>query len=60
MADRRLSRDEADRMIGAQLPAAPKRARSHLVIENDADLAVLERRARAAWEEISRIAAERA
>jgi dephospho-CoA kinase len=47
-------------MIAAQLPAAPKRARSHLVIENDADLALLERRARAAWEEISRIAAERA
>lgn len=60
MADRHLSRDEADRMIAAQLPAAPKRARSHLVIENDADLALLERRARAAWEQISRIAAERA
>ena len=60
MADRHLSREEADRMIAAQLPAAGKRARSHLVIENDADLAVLEQRARAAWEQISRIAAERA
>lgn len=60
MADRHLSRDEADRMIAAQLPAARKRAGSHLVIENDADLTLLERRARAVWEQISRLAAERA
>ena len=60
MEHRRVARDEADRMIAAQLPAAEKRPRSHLVIENDADLATLESRARAAWEEISRIAAGRA
>jgi dephospho-CoA kinase len=60
MEHRRLDREEADRMIAAQLPAAGKRSRSHLVIDNDADLETLETRARAAWEEISRIAAHRA
>jgi dephospho-CoA kinase len=60
MEHRHLDREEADRMIAAQLPAAAKRSRSHLVIDNDADLVTLETRARAAWEEISRIAAHRA
>jgi dephospho-CoA kinase len=41
--------DEADRLIAAQLPAAPKRARSDYVIDNDADLATLERRAAEVW-----------
>jgi len=40
----------ADRLIGAQQPAASKRARSHHVIENDGDLALLEARTRAVWQ----------
>ena len=36
-------------MIAIQLPSAAKRARSDYVIDNDADLATLERRARAVW-----------
>lgn len=60
MTHRGLSAEEADRMIAAQWPAGPKRARSDIVIDNDQDLATLARRARSAWEEIGRIAAERA
>jgi dephospho-CoA kinase len=48
--DRNLSATEADRMIAAQLPSVTKRARSHHVIDNDGDLATLEKRARAVWE----------
>jgi len=32
--DRGLLPDEADRLMAAQLPSGPKRARSHLVIDN--------------------------
>ncbi len=35
--------EEADRMIGAQLPSSAKRARSDYVIDNDGDRATLER-----------------
>jgi dephospho-CoA kinase len=54
--DRGLSPDEARRMMAAQWPAERKRAwrdpagRGPLVIENDGDLATLERRARAVWD----------
>jgi dephospho-CoA kinase len=41
--------DEVDRMIRTQLPAAPKRARSDYVIDNDRDLEALERSASAVW-----------
>jgi dephospho-CoA kinase len=47
--DRGLSTDEADRMIAAQTPAAEKRLRADLIIENDGSLAELETRAREAW-----------
>jgi len=60
MAHRGLDREEADRMIAAQLPAAQKRARSDLVIDNDMDLETLARRARRAWEELLGIAARQA
>ena len=36
-------------MIRAQLPAAAKRARSDYVIDNDGDLAALERAASEVW-----------
>ena len=49
---RGLGPAEADRMIGAQLPSPVKRARSHYVIENDADLATLGQRARVVWDQL--------
>jgi len=49
MQHRGLSEAEAREMIRAQLPAAAKRAGSDFVIENDGDLAGLERAASAVW-----------
>lgn len=55
-ASRHLSEAEARAMIAAQMPSAAKRrwrdAMGHpaILIENDADPATLERRARSAWE----------
>ena len=46
---RGLARSEALKMIRAQMPAVEKRARSDFVIENDGDLAALERSAGAVW-----------
>ncbi|HEU4473871.1 MAG TPA: dephospho-CoA kinase [Gemmatimonadales bacterium] len=46
---RGLDRSEALKMIRAQMPAAEKRARSDFVIENDGDLAALERTAAEVW-----------
>jgi dephospho-CoA kinase len=54
---RGLTAEEADRMIAAQLPAADKRARADLVIENDGTLAELEARAAEAWRTIEARAA---
>jgi dephospho-CoA kinase len=54
MADRGLSAEEADRLIAAQLPAEPKRARSHLVIQNSGSLDELKEASRVAWREIRR------
>jgi dephospho-CoA kinase len=46
---RGLSESEAREMIRAQLPASAKRARSDFVIDNDGDLAALERAVSAVW-----------
>ncbi|HEY7505068.1 MAG TPA: dephospho-CoA kinase [Gemmatimonadales bacterium] len=46
---RGLSESEARDMIRAQLPASVKRARSDFVIDNDGDLAALERTASEVW-----------
>ena len=50
MEERRYSRDEADDVIGAQLPSRLKRPKSHIVIDNDGSREALEQRAREAWE----------
>lgn len=50
VASRGLAAAEADRMIAAQMPAEEKRGRSTWIVENDADRATLERRARAVWD----------
>jgi dephospho-CoA kinase len=52
--DRGIGAEEADRLMAAQMPAAEKRARSDIVIENDADLATLEARSLAAWHQIEK------
>jgi len=49
---RGLPAEEADRLIAAQEPAGPKRARAGFVIDNDADATTLEHRARAVWDAI--------
>lgn len=54
MEQRGLSATDADRLIASQQPAGPKRRRSRFVIENDADPAALEQRARAVWDVIAR------
>src|SRR5205823_14745163 len=56
-AMRGLSNDEADRMIAAQMPAERKRAKSDFVIENEGSLKKLERKARAAFDELRHRAA---
>ena len=53
LAARGLAPDEVERMMGMQMPSAEKRGRSHYVIDNDADHAALERRAREVWEALS-------
>jgi len=49
---RGLSVEEADAMMAAQMPAAEKRPRSTYVIDNDGDLAALERSAREVWRKL--------
>ena len=49
MEHRGLSEIEAREMIRAQLPASAKRARSDFVIDNNGDLAALERAASEVW-----------
>ncbi|MEP6688913.1 MAG: dephospho-CoA kinase [Gemmatimonadales bacterium] len=49
---RGLDAEEADRMLAAQAPAGPKRARSTFVIDNDGDPAALAARAREVWAEL--------
>ena len=50
LASRALSSDDVGGMMAAQLSATPKRVRSDYVIDNDGDLAALERAAGAVWE----------
>jgi dephospho-CoA kinase len=50
MEHRGLSDAEASAMIRVQLPASAKRPRSDFVIDNDGDLAALERAASAVWQ----------
>jgi dephospho-CoA kinase len=50
IASRGLSAREADRMIAAQQSPAAKRSRSDYVIDNDGDVASLERKAAAVWQ----------
>lgn len=57
--DRGLPEAEARAMIAAQQPAAGKRARADIVIENDGTLAQLAERAERAWEQIRRWAVGR-
>jgi dephospho-CoA kinase len=57
MGERGLSQDVAQRMIDAQLPAAEKRARSGIVLDNDGSLEGLESVTLAAWRDIRRRAA---
>lgn len=47
--DRALGEEEAKRMIAAQMPAEPKRARADFLIENDGDRRALESRVDAVW-----------
>jgi dephospho-CoA kinase len=54
VADRRLTPDRAETMIAAQMPAEAKRSRATYVIDNDADLATLERRAREVFQALER------
>ncbi|HET8622472.1 MAG TPA: dephospho-CoA kinase [Gemmatimonadales bacterium] len=50
--NRGLTPPEAARMMAAQAPTVEKRARSTYVIDNDGDLAWLERRAREVWDRL--------
>ena len=58
--DRGLLPDEADRLLAAQLPSGPKRARSHIVIDNDGPLDALRAAADQAWERLLDLAGARA
>jgi dephospho-CoA kinase len=50
VSERGLSEREADQMMAAQAPSGPKRSRSTYVIDNDGDVAALERAAASVWE----------
>lgn len=49
---RGMDPDEADRLIGSQIPSDAKRDRAQIVIENDGDLDALERAAADVWTDI--------
>jgi dephospho-CoA kinase len=49
---RGLTARQADQLLAAQLPSAPKRARSDIVIDNDGTLDDLRARAAAAWRQL--------
>ena len=53
LASRPLREDEADRLMAAQLSSASKRTRSDYVIDNNGDLAALERAASAVWQKLA-------
>jgi dephospho-CoA kinase len=50
--DRGLLPDEADRLMAAQLPSGPKRAKSHFVIDNEGTLDALRAAAEATWQRL--------
>ena len=50
---RHLSREEADRLMALQWPAAAKRARATWIIDNDGDREALRARALAVWRKIA-------
>ena len=54
VARRGLDPATAGRLIAAQFPSGPKRARSDYVIDNDGDLAALERAAADVWQRLCR------
>ena len=54
LRERGLSDDEVDRLFAAQLPAAGKRPRSDIVLDNLGSLHDLEQAARNAWETIKK------
>ena len=49
---RGLLPDEAARLMAAQLPSGPKRARSDIVIDNDGTLEALRATAKSAWQRL--------
>lgn len=51
---RGLAPEEARQMIAAQMPAAPKRAGAHYLIENDGTLEELRDRVDAVWAQLAR------
>jgi dephospho-CoA kinase len=53
---RGIQRAEAERMVAAQLPAAAKRSRAAIVIENDGSMQELEEKAETAWRKIQALA----
>lgn len=55
VAKRGLGIDEARAVAAAQMPAEDKRSLADLIIDNDADLTVLERRAWETWKEIQKL-----
>jgi dephospho-CoA kinase len=59
MTDRGLPAVEADRLLAVQRPSSTKRTRSTFVIDNDADRAALEARARAVWSSLESLARAR-
>jgi dephospho-CoA kinase len=50
LASRPLGPDEVDRLMSLQLPSPPKRQRSDYIIDNEGDLAALERSAESVWQ----------
>ncbi len=54
IADRHLTKAEADALLDAQLAPEIKRAGATWVIDNDSDRDTLERRARAVWQALDR------
>ncbi|HEV8150571.1 MAG TPA: dephospho-CoA kinase [Gemmatimonadales bacterium] len=52
LRERGLSPAQADALLGLQLPAGPKRLRSHFVIDNDGSRDTLRERAWQAWRKL--------
>jgi dephospho-CoA kinase len=52
LRDRGLLPDEADKLMAAQLPSGPKRARSDIVIDNDDTLDALRAAAERTWKHL--------